>query len=53
MIESADSLDDLRDVFTGLAKGTQADPRVIKAKDAQKSKLQPPPADLGADAIPY
>ena len=49
MIESADSLDDLRDVFTGLAKGTQADPRVIKAKDAQKAKLQLPPADLGDD----
>jgi hypothetical protein len=50
MIESADSLDDLRDVFTGLAKGVQADPRVIKAKDAQKAKLQPPITD---DEIPY
>lgn len=55
MIESADSLPDLQGVWRGLKPTTQADRRVIAAKDARKSALQAAPAnaDLGGDEIPY
>lgn len=39
MIESAEGLPDLQAVWKGLAKETQADPRVIEAKDKRKSEL--------------
>jgi hypothetical protein len=54
----ADTLDELRHVFTSLPKPIAADPRVIKAKDARKDALaapaaDQPAADLGGDKIPY
>jgi hypothetical protein len=45
----ADTLDELRHVFTSLPKPIAADPRVIKAKDARKDALAAPAADLNDD----
>ena len=39
MIESAVSLQDLQGVWKGIAGKTQADKRVIAAKDARKAEL--------------
>ncbi len=39
MIESAETLADLQSVWKRLAKATQADARVIKAKDTKKTEL--------------
>jgi hypothetical protein len=49
----ADSLPDLVLRWSNLPKPVQAEREVIAAKDAAKLKLQPAPADLGGDSIPY
>jgi hypothetical protein len=52
-IESAESLDDLKAVFTALAKPVQADTRVIAAKDDAKVRLTLKTSDDLNDEIPY
>lgn len=49
----ADSLPDLQARWNNLPKAVQAEREVIAAKDSAKLKLQPAPADLGGDSIPY
>lgn len=52
-IESATGLDDLAAVWKSIAPAVQREPAVIAAKDKAKSAMQPKPADLGGDNIPY
>jgi hypothetical protein len=50
---NADTLDRLRDIFTGLPRDVQAHRDVINAKDLRKGELSNPAnADLGGDEIP-
>lgn len=51
---NADTLDRLRDIFTGLPRDVQAHRDVINAKDLRKGELSKPAnADLGGDEIPF
>lgn len=50
---NAETLDQLRDVFTGLPKPVQSHLLVVSAKDAAKLRLTQPAADLDGDEIPY
>jgi len=53
-LSNAWTLDQLREVFTGLPKPVQSLPDVIAAKDDAKTRLtDAPAADLAGDAIPY
>ena len=52
-LTNADSLDRLAAIWQGLPRSVQGDARVIAAKDKSKAALQPKPADLGGDEIPY
>jgi hypothetical protein len=52
-LSNAWTLDQLREVFTGLPKPVQSLPDVIAAKDDAKTRLTQPAADLAGDAIPY
>jgi hypothetical protein len=59
-LESAETLDALKAIWTDLPKAVQAVPAVIKAKDAAKARIEAPAdqpqhdnADLGGDSIPY
>ena len=56
-LESAETLDALKAIWTGLPKGVQSSPAVIKAKDAAKARLDaatpPEAATLSDDHIPY
>lgn len=50
---NADTLDQLRDIFTGLPRDVQVHRDVINAKDLRKGDLSKPAVDLGGDEIPY
>lgn len=50
---NAETLDQLSAIWHGLPRSVQGDARVITAKDKSKAALQPKPADLGGDQIPY
>ena len=56
-LEAAETLDSLKAIWTGLPKGVQSSPAVIKAKDAAKARLDtatpPEAATLSDDHIPY
>lgn len=49
----ADTLEQLAAIWSGLPRSVQGEKSVIAAKDARKAELQPKPADLGDDEIPY
>lgn len=49
----ADTLDRLAAIWGDLPRSVQGEQRVIAAKDAAKSRLAKPAADLGGDEIPY
>lgn len=50
---NAENLDQLAAIWKDLPRSVQGEARVIAAKDKAKSRLQPAPADLGGDEIPY
>jgi len=53
-ILNAESLDQLRDIFTGLPRDIQAHRDITNAKDLRKGELTTKPAaDLAGDIIPY
>lgn len=55
-LKNAESLDQLKAIWTELPLNVQSIPAVITAKDARKAELTTAPrenADLGEDAIPY
>lgn len=49
----ADTLDRLAAIWGDLPRSVQGEQRVIAAKDAAKSRLAKPAADLGGDETPY
>lgn len=50
---NADTLDRLAAIWKDLPRSVQGESTVIAAKDAAKTRLSTPPADLGGDEIPY
>lgn len=52
-LSNAETLEQLRAVFTELPREVQSSAEVIKAKDKRKADLSKPTADLGGDEIPY
>lgn len=56
-LTAAESLDDLKALFTGLPRPVQGQERVIAAKDKRKAALETPPetasAPIMGDEIPY